>query len=364
MPVSALAEPATSSLPFARGAGDPSFTHHAGAASGTLGWVCNSNNTTTADFMLYGPYLASLPTGAHVAHFRMAVNALNGSVSNLVRLDVRENNGGVSLAVRDVAWNSFAVVDYPQDFSVSFTNTVAGDPLEFRIFWNDVAGAPALTLTDVTVDGLYNWTAANLSHGIGRFDGVNGWEADSVRDASAGFLATQTGTSELPPGNYNAQFELKVDNFAWDNMVVATVSIFDADSGTVIASRDLARSLFPNTLYQVFRLDFYSAPARRYGFSTYRYGGVNAPRLTQRSLVIKPGTNSFFTLVRSLPAGIELTFTGIPGRTYAIQAATRLMSADWTNIASATVLQDPGTAQVTDRASGAFSNRFYRISYP
>lgn len=291
-PLSALAEPVTSLLFFAKGSADPAFNHAVGSPSGTLAWQCQAG--TPYGLMQWGPYISSLPVGAHVVHVRMAVNTVSNSISYLAQLTIRENNTGTVLATTNVAWNSFMATNQAQDFPLSFTNAVAGDPLEFGVNWNNAAGAPTLTLSDVTIDGYHNWLAANLTHDIGRLDGLNGWEADPVRAPASGYLTRGPGTAELPAGNYKAQFELKVDNFNWDSTTVAMLSVVNVDSNVVVASRAVARTEFPDTLYHPFAVNFSTVPGAHYDYRVYWYYATNAPRLTQRSVVVKPAGAAAF----------------------------------------------------------------------
>ena len=292
MPVSVLAAPATSQLFFAKGSGDPAFNHTVGQAAGTLAWACSPAITSTAGLMQYGPYLASLPVGAHVVHFRIAVSALSNDTSSLVQIFTY--NQGVVAASSNVAWNTFKAANQSQDFALTFTNKVPASPWEFRVYWNQVATAPTVTLSDLTLDGSHNWVAANLAHNIGRLDGFDAWEADPVQDTASGYLVTGPGTSELAAGPYQAEFELKVDNFNWDNSMVATLSVVNTDSNTVVATQSVARTQFHDTLYHVFALNFQAVAGAHYDFRTYWNYGSQAPRLTQRSLVVTPAGAATF----------------------------------------------------------------------
>ena len=285
MPISALAEPSTAGLVFAKGSGGPAFNHQVGAASGTLAWTCPPG--TPRGLMQSGPYLEFLSCGSHTVHFRLAVDATNDAAGNLARLDVRENRGGTVLATRDLASAEFSAPNESQDFSLEFTNLTTSDPLEFRVSWNGASNSPALALSDVTVDGARNWTAANLTHELGQLDAANAWCADPSRNPSSGFLAKGVNTREIPPGHHEAAFELKVDNFNWDNSTVTTLSVVDADTQRVIVSKDLTRHDFPNTLYQAFILQFDAMHGKRYDFRTFWHYAPRAPRLTQRSLIVK-----------------------------------------------------------------------------
>ncbi len=288
MAVSALAEPATTLLPFAKGSANPAFNHAVGAPSGAQAWTCNGTNSPKPGFMQSGPFLASLPAGVHTLHFNLAVDRLQHSDASLVRLDVRENEHGTVLASREVAGRAFSVTNNPEDFQLTFTNATAGDPLEFRVYWNALPNSPALTITDVTIDGgARNWTAANLAHDIGRLDGLNAWEADPFRDPATGCLTKGAITTDLTPGHHTASFELKVDNFNRDNSAIANISVVDADSGMTIATRGLVRGQFPNALWQVFDLGFDASADRRYELRVLWHFAPGAPRLSQRSVVVK-----------------------------------------------------------------------------
>jgi hypothetical protein len=286
MAVSALAEPMTQTLPFARGAGSVMFHHDVGAPAGNLGWACNAANAPAPGLALSGS-CAMLPAGKHVIHFRMAADGLKNSPDKLARLEVKNDETGAVLAGRAVRWNEFTEVGNEQDFALAFTNETDRLPLAFQVYWEGAAQAPGITIADVTIDGLHNWTAANLAHEIGRLDGLNGWEADPIRDQASGYLTKGPSTKELPPGKYRAEFELKVDNFNWDNSQVATLSVMDTASGGIIARRNVTRNQFPDALYHTFILNFIAKKGGGYDFRVYWNFSPQAPRLTTRSVVVK-----------------------------------------------------------------------------
>jgi len=283
-PGAVIADPWTSTMKFVRGSQDPEFNHNVGYATGNLAWACDPTNNPGGGFMQWGPYVSYLPAGTHQVHFRLVVNSLSSSTASLVQLQVTTNNGGTYLGTLNVPWNAFVQAGVPQDFVMPITNST-GNALEFRANWNAVAGGPQVILSDTSVDGAYNWTAANLGHAIGRLDGVNNWEADSNRDAS-GYMVEGPGTSELGGANCQAVFELQVDNFNYDSNTVATISVVDDDTSSTVASQNITRNQFSTVMFQNFTLNFTSALGHHYDYRVYYDSFPHGPRLTARGIYV------------------------------------------------------------------------------
>lgn len=286
MAVSALTEPATTNLLYAKGLGNSACKLAVGEPSGSLAWQC-----TPADvpgIVQSGLCLSDLPMGDYTIHFRMAVGALDRSKRTLARLEVVEGDSVAMLASREVHWNEFAEAGSAQDFSLVFHKSNPGRPLDFRVHWLYTPAGPSLTLTDITLGGFHNWTAANLQHEIGSLEGMNAWVADPLRDTASGFLCLGPGTRELPKGEYVARFEVKVDDFSRDDANVATLSVIESDSGKVVASKDIRRRQFSSILFHTFDVPFKAASRRRYDFRTYWHRTPDAPRLTQRAVIVRP----------------------------------------------------------------------------
>jgi hypothetical protein len=303
-----------------------------------------------------------LAPGLHAVHFQIAVDTVSSSSASLATLDILDDSNSQVLASAPAPWSAFREPGKPHDFVLLFTNAAASDPLEFRVYWNDVAGGPNLTISDVTADRLLNWTGANLTHDIGQLDGLNAWQADQFSAATSGYMARGPGTMEIPAGDYTVLFELRVDNFNADNSSVATISVVDTDNGATLASQTLTRNQFPNTLYQAFALNFNATAATHYDFRVYWYRSANPPRLTLRSVLLRPGPAPFFTGAQIANGAVTLDVTGPPSQTWALQATPSLSAPQWQTIQSLTIPANLGFTQAIDTPSTG--GKFYRLAAP
>jgi len=285
----AAAPPWTRNLPFVRAAGGASFNHPMGRPVDPLAWRCDPASCPNAGSMQDGPFIAYLPAGAHVAHFELAASRTSTSSEALVQLEVRDETTSSTLALVRVAWSEFRVARSAQDFSVPFTLASPGHALSFRVLWQALAGAPALTIDSLSVDQPNAFAAANLTHECGRADAFQNWEADRQRDSASCALAAASGLA-LPAGHAIAHFELKVDNFGLDDANVATIAVLDHATGAVVLSKDLTRKSFPNVLFQDFSLEFSANSGQSFDFITTWQNSELAPRLTQRSIYVQAAT--------------------------------------------------------------------------
>jgi len=147
---------------------------------------------------------------------------------------------------------------------------------------------PLLRLTNAPARGVQVWTGAECNHDLGRRVGLERWAANPLEDKASGFLVKACQSGKLTPGDYEAAFALKVDNFNRDSAPIATVSVVNAETSKVEASRELKRSDFSSVLYHSFALRFTAAGGQRYELRTYWHYSPAAPRLTQRSVGLRP----------------------------------------------------------------------------
>jgi predicted alpha-1,6-mannanase (GH76 family) len=287
VPLAALAEPMTSALGFIKPSGGPAFNHEVGEATGVLAWRCHPTNTAGPGLMQSGPFLESLGTGPHTVGFEIAVDAVDASPVALVRLDVRDDRSGTVLARREVAWNAFKAAGRSQRFDLMFTNP-PGAALEFRVHWHHAPESTGVTVTDVSVSDERAWTAANLIHEVGQLDGANLWCADPVRNPSGGVLARGEFANGTAAGKFHVQVELKVDNFNLTDAHIATLKVVELESGRAVASRAVKRRDFRTTLFHTLPLSFDAEPGKLYEVQTLWHPAPGVPRLTQRSVILRP----------------------------------------------------------------------------
>ncbi|RXZ77666.1 hypothetical protein EBB07_30110 [Paenibacillaceae bacterium] len=228
------------------------FNHDVGRADGDS-WSANVNQDGPG-FILWGPYVTSLPAGPLTTTFKIKIDSIAGNNDNVIRLDVRDGSTGQDLASFDVYRNQFKANNKYQDFSLSYTN-VAGHPLEFRVRYLAKAKISIDKVATTTRIGKYEAEGTVLGHGTGRAVG-DGWQANPAQD-SQNHMVYGPYDSNVPIGNRKVTFAIKVDNNTLDNQQVASIDVWDSVTNTVVASQNILRNQFTSAnQYQNFSLEF------------------------------------------------------------------------------------------------------------
>jgi predicted alpha-1,6-mannanase (GH76 family) len=269
---------------FVRAAGGKSFNHELGFAAAPGGWGCDARICPTSGVMQGGPFLASLPEGAHEARFRVSMND-PPPPGALIVLEVYDSRSQQVVANRELTGASFVAQGVAQTFGVPFVQTAVLGPLELRVRWLALAGAPEVVVSDVAIDGEDSFAAASLEHECGRFDAHEQLVSDRHHEPAACVLGRARGVS-LEAVAERVSFELGVDEF-WDaDSAIAQLSVAET-GGAVVAMREVKLGEFGDGLLHAFSLDFSAALGKRYDFVVQRLAPAQAPRLTLRAVYVR-----------------------------------------------------------------------------
>jgi hypothetical protein len=261
------------------------------------GW---SREATTAEhsqgFLQYGPYTTQVPVGANAAVWKLAVDVVNASDDDVVRLEVidhTESNtagGDVVLGSRIVKRSEFTQNFAQSTFSVGFelSNARKGHQIELRCWWYDTS---YVRLDTVGVSAIeWNMTHPDIWHPIGRADG-DAWSANMAQDV-AGALNAGPYTTWLEPKQLDMSFELKIDSTAGsaaDSIGELVVADYDrglAGFDPLVTRRTLYRGDFnASNVYQRFTLPFeWGGHFLNRAELVTRYHDTST--LTQRSVIV------------------------------------------------------------------------------
>ncbi len=174
------------------------------------------------------------------------------------------NAPGLATGVRDVEF-SFGTV------RANTTATVQGT---IQVFRTDQALLPQ-SPKPPSQGALVFQAESQLSHQIGRRDG-DGWSVN-VRDTPNRYLSYGPYTRDVAAGNRTATFRLQLDNVTADNNRILTIDVYDADTGKILAKRELKRRDFSRAFeYKDFSLNFNAVAGHRLEFRTFWHGGSYA----------------------------------------------------------------------------------------
>ncbi|SES96859.1 GxGYxYP domain-containing protein [Stigmatella erecta] len=163
--------------------------HSTGRLDGN-GWVAQVSIDAANQFLIYGPYTTQLPVGGNTAYFDLSIDNNTANSELVATVDVRNNVTGAVLATRDLLRTSFKRAATFERFELPFNNPVAGQGIEFRVFWYgrayikaDAVGAIAPVPEDeaalfTTLKGIVNRTQPRIFTYDGAVrgqDGRYGW---------------------------------------------------------------------------------------------------------------------------------------------------------------------------------------------
>ncbi|UVI31083.1 GxGYxYP domain-containing protein [Paenibacillus spongiae] len=113
------------------------FGHNTGRLDGD-GWSAIAAEHAPGH-MLYGPYVADIPTGVHDLAFRMKVGDTSGPDATVASLDIYSPSSDTVLRTKELKKSDFAVPDVYQDILLEDVNFTLGSTYEFRVYFNDAA---------------------------------------------------------------------------------------------------------------------------------------------------------------------------------------------------------------------------------
>jgi hypothetical protein len=112
----------------------PSISHGTGRLE-TDGWLCQTGIDTPNQYMVYGPYDSSLPSGPNVATFSMKIDNNTANNDAVVIIEARDATTGTGLASQTVTRQQFSVAGNYTNFNLPFNMPALNHSIELRVFW-------------------------------------------------------------------------------------------------------------------------------------------------------------------------------------------------------------------------------------
>lgn len=256
---------------------DPAIGHNIGRIDES-GWSANTTQDIPG-FLSFGPYESGLNTGVWTTTWTMKIDNNTADNLNVVRLEVFDAEDGSIVASKNISRQQFFAANHLQDFSLQFTNVIAGHRLEFRTYWY---GSAYIQLNNLVtnnvkaIDSTKTWsmTDSAIGHNTGRTDGT-GWSANTLQD-KPNYLSFGPYQSGLNPGLWKTSWSMKIDNNYADNAKVVRLEVFDIDTNEILAYRDINRQQFnQSNQFQEFVIQFlHLNPSDRLEFRAFWYGNA------------------------------------------------------------------------------------------
>lgn len=243
---------------FKWNATDLKLGHNVGRAVGNI-WIVDSS-VDPSGYLSFGPYLNTLEQGGYSATWSLQINDNTTNNHNILRLEVYDVLTNSLLSYRNISRQEFVKTGEFQDFNVEFQDWGKGRSLEFRCFWygeSKVELKEILLIKTSLIEG-YQYDAVTdfkLGHNVGRENG-DYWTTNITEDSS-GFLSFGPYETRLDPGEWTVVWSMMIDNNTINNENVVRLEIYEPDSNTVIAEKNISRNDFEfASALQHFKMSF------------------------------------------------------------------------------------------------------------